>query len=750
MKARFPSPLRTTLVYIVLALLVLWLSGELQALIPAPFSALRDAGLWADILLVIVTASGWYLFLRRAQQARVSADQRLLDSVTTAESVARAAAQEVITRERDVLYTIMENTGAQLAYLDPQFRFVHANSAYTKACGHRLEDLLGHNHFELFPNAENEAIFEQVRATRQAITFHAKPFTFADQPWRGTTYWDWSLVPLPDSTGGLQGLVFSLVDVTDTVRVVQERETLLEEVERQRRIVQTVVDHVPAGLVLLNRADFRVIWANPTYQRFLDPPFREGDITGLYLAEFIPKAQETGVVAAFEQVAQTGIPYSNPEFEYDGFARGMTYWQWSVVPVQKEGEQEGEQEGLLLVANEVTELVQARKKVEELALEARRRADELASLLDVSQDVVSTLDLEQILLRILGHLKPILDFSTGGVFVPQEGQLALLVYDKESLTGPLQWIYSPLEGAPMYDEAARRRAPVIIDDLQDETNPLARMLRHETSEAIRSTIESSRSWMGIPLLAKDHIVGLLRVTHPEPAHFTLDQAQIALAIANQAAVAVENAQLYRQAQKAAALEERQRLARELHDSISQALYGIALGSHAALEMVQKKPAQAEDALRFILSLAEAAVTEMRALIFELRPESLEREGLIGALERQAAAVKARYRVDLHSELGEEPVVPLEVKEALYRIAQEAMQNAGRHANASQIDLRLCEEPHSISLEVKDDGKGFDPNRTYPAHLGLQSMRERAARVNGNLTIRSAAGQGTVVRLVVGR
>jgi signal transduction histidine kinase len=238
------------------------------------------------------------------------------------------------------------------------------------------------------------------------------------------------------------------------------------------------------------------------------------------------------------------------------------------------------------------------------------------------------------------------------------------------------------------------------------------------------------------------------VTHSEPAHFTLRRAEVALGIANQAAVAVENAQLYRQAQLAAALEERQRLARELHDSISQALYGIALGSHAALEMLSKKPGEVEGALRYILTLAESAVTEMRALIFELRPESLEREGLIGALERQAAAIQARYRVQVRATLGEEPDLPLAHKEALYRIAQEAMQNAGRHANARGIDLRLCAEPGAVVLQVEDDGKGFDPDLPYPAHLGLQSMRERAANIGLDLTIHSAPGRGTIIRVTI--
>lgn len=739
--ARMPA--RLAILCVGLVLLILYLAGDFAPLLPSPIPMWANAAPWVDFILIGLTGVGIYFVLRRVQEADFAASQ-LRTTLETTESSAREAAQVTLARERDVLFRIMENTGAQLVFLDPEFRFIHANAAYVTASGHGLDFILGKNHFDLFPNPENQAIFERVRATRQAITFRAKPFEYPDQPWRDTTYWDWSLVPVPDSTGGLQGLVFSLIDVTETTRSVKEREALLDAVESQRRVLQTIIDHVPAGIVFFDRTTLRVVWANQTYAQFLEPPFRTEGIVDRVLDEFIPRAAETGVRAVFERVAATGEPYRNWEYAYDGFARGITYWQWSLVPVRAGDDLDG----LLLLVNEVTELVGARKRVEELVKETRRRADQLASLLDVSQDLVSTLDLEQILLRILRHLKPILDFNRGAVFVPQEGQLAILVYDEDALDGPLQWLHSPLDGAPLYQEVAQRRVPVMVDDLEDQTDPLAYALQQVASEAVRIALEGSRSWLGIPLLVKDRVVGVLRVTHPEPAHFTLRQAEVALGIANQAAVAVENAQLYRQAQLAAALEERQRLARELHDSISQALYGIALGSHAALEMLSKKPGEVESALRYVLSLAETAVTEMRALIFELRPESLEREGLIGALERQAAAIQARYQVQVQTTLGDEPDLPLVHKEALYRIAQEAMQNAGRHANARGIALRLCAESAGVVLEVEDDGKGFDPDQPYPAHLGLQSMRERAANVGSNLTVRSAAGHGTTVRVMI--
>jgi PAS domain S-box-containing protein len=144
----------------------------------------------------------------------------------------RSRAGDALRRERDTLSTIMENTQAHLAYLDTEFNFVRVNSIYVRGCGHSREQLLGHNHFDLFPNPENQAIFEQVRDTGQPVEFRAKPFEFPDQPERGITYWDWTLAPVTNEDGQVEGLVLSLLDVTERVRaeeVLQERTKELDE-----------------------------------------------------------------------------------------------------------------------------------------------------------------------------------------------------------------------------------------------------------------------------------------------------------------------------------------------------------------------------------------------------------------------------------------------------------------------------------------------------------------------------------------
>jgi signal transduction histidine kinase len=133
---------------------------------------------------------------------------------------------------------------------------------------------------------------------------------------------------------------------------------------------------------------------------------------------------------------------------------------------------------------------------------------------------------------------------------------------------------------------------------------------------------------------------------------------------------------------------------------------------------------------------------MRALIFELRPESLEVEGLVAALSKQADALQARHSIAVEKSFCEEPGVPLAIKESLYRISQEALNNIVKHARATQVDLGLKQIDGTLLLEVKDNGQGFDPGENFPGHLGLNSMRERVERVGGSFEVESRPSGGT--------
>jgi PAS domain S-box-containing protein len=397
---------------------------------------------------------------------------------------------------------------------------------------------------------------------------------------------------------------------------------------------------------------------------------------------------------------------------------------------------------VLGVVRDVTERAQAYQVLEQRVAERTR---ELTALLEVSHNVASTLELQPLLRLILDQLKSVLDYTGASIFIREGDKVVNVEY-----RGPI-----PAEEAMKVniskrsgvEEVLRRRQPVIIDDVHADT-PIAQGFIASGGDYMNTTFSYIHSWMGVPLMSKEWVIGVLCLDYDQPNYYTPQHARLALAIANQAAIAIENARLYEQAQQLAVLEERQRLGRELHDSVSQALYGIALGARTARTLLERDPSKVAAPLDYVLSLAEAGLAEMRALIFELRPESLETEGLVAALNKQAAAMHARNNTVVNTHFCEEPDLPFEIKEAFYRISQEAMNNTIKHARATQVDVSLTCENGLLTLTVNDNGSGFDPDASFPGHLGLKTMRERITRFGGTLKITSLPDQGTCVQAQV--
>lgn len=408
----------------------------------------------------------------------------------------------------------------------------------------------------------------------------------------------------------------------------------------------------------------------------------------------------------------------------------------------------GGQPHALAVMRDITEEVEAYQFLEQRVEE---RTQELSMLLDVSANIASTLVLPLLLEMILEELQQAVTCDGASVWILEGDELRNVAH-----RGPIpqqmqgQMRLSREQAGELW-EAMEGRQPLIIHDVRGDTW-MAQAFRQALGEYLDREMAYVRTWVGVPLIVQERLIGWLSLHHSEPRAYTQHHAALAQTIANQAATAIQNAQLYGQARRLAALEERQRLARELHDSVSQVLYGIGLGARTAGALLDRAAIAPElrsslaEPLDYVLSLAEAGLAEMRALIFELRPESLEREGLVAALSRQAAALRARYRLQVHTDLCEEPPLPFDAKEAFYRIAQEALHNVAKHAQASRVDIQLCRRQGEIVLELADDGVGFDPQAEYSGHMGLNSMRERAAQIGGMLEVESQAGQGSVVRL----
>jgi len=263
-----------------------------------------------------------------------------------------------------------------------------------------------------------------------------------------------------------------------------------------------------------------------------------------------------------------------------------------------------------------------------------------------------------------------------------------------------------------------------------------------TPEAARASLPFP--YVGVPMRSRSRVVGVVSLVGGTGQQFSAEEVALLASIADHVAVAVENARLRQQAERAAVLEERERLARELHDSVTQLLYSLGLYAETGQRLATAgQVKEVSDYLKRIGDTAQQALKEMRVLIYGLRPPLLEQEGLVGALQARLDGVERRSGVDAGLVVEGKVELPAEAEAELYHIAQEALNNALRHAVAGTVTVRIRADRHAIELEVVDDGVGFDAGEA--GGLGLIGMAERAARLGGTLEVISAVGEGTRVK-----
>jgi signal transduction histidine kinase len=293
---------------------------------------------------------------------------------------------------------------------------------------------------------------------------------------------------------------------------------------------------------------------------------------------------------------------------------------------------------------------------------------------------------------------------------------------------------------------------VIISDLAEAAflTPEQEMPPEPQKSLIERLLRDYRSILSVPLIVQGRDYGAITVYYSAPREFSEEDLSLATSVADQVALAIENARLREQAGQAAAMEERSRLARELHDSVTQSLYSVTMYTEAAARlMTSGQAAEAAEYLRDARDTAQEALREMRLMIYQLRPPVLERGGLAVALQVRLDAVERRGGI--HAELiveGQDRLPPA-IQAELHQIAQEALNNALKHAHAREVQVRLHFSDTATCLEVQDDGVGFELAAAQAGGgMGLPGMVERVQKVGGWLKIESAPGQGTKVSVEV--
>ena len=262
-----------------------------------------------------------------------------------------------------------------------------------------------------------------------------------------------------------------------------------------------------------------------------------------------------------------------------------------------------------------------------------------------------------------------------------------------------------------------------------------------------------RSFLGVPIVARDGVIGAFYLTEKEgPAPFGAEDQEVIELLAAHAAIAITNARLYEHSRELSILSERNRLALELHDVVSQKLFSLVLSAEAAATLLDRDVPAARVQIDRLQQLAREALDELRLLILELRPPDLERDGLAGALRKEVDMLRRLHDVEILIDVQDGAGAGAQDPDVL-RIAQEALHNALRHAAPDRVSVRVAADgDHLLVVEVIDDGSGFEPGdaELRSKHLGLTSMEERARSIGGRLELRSAPGAGTTVRLEVAR
>jgi len=261
----------------------------------------------------------------------------------------------------------------------------------------------------------------------------------------------------------------------------------------------------------------------------------------------------------------------------------------------------------------------------------------------------------------------------------------------------------------------------------------------------------TRSELTVPITVKGKVVGILDVQSQNKGDFEQKDLELMQAIANQTGVAIENARLYEQARHLAILDERQRLGRELHDSVTQSLYGISLYAQAAAGKISSNQIdQARQYLEDIQNTAQESLADMRLLIYELRPPILDREGLISALQSRLISVEDRAGIKSSIKNNLTNRLSPDIEEGLYQIAREALNNTIKHAHAKNVLINIQQGPSIISMQISDDGTGFDPETAIrEGCLGLSAIQERARSQGWQFHIESSPGNGTRITVEIG-
>lgn len=360
---------------------------------------------------------------------------------------------------------------------------------------------------------------------------------------------------------------------------------------------------------------------------------------------------------------------------------------------------------------------------------------QIDALNDSMEAIMGTLRLETVLDKILSQMQQVIPHDAGDIMLINDDIASIERwhgYDRQGFDGMISVLRFPIADTPLLQQMHITRRPVIIKDLTRSAQKL-----NYAQEAWM------QSYVGVPIQISKAVIGFLNLVSHQKHAFNRDQLRWLNLFAMQAAIAIQNAHVHQQERELVIADERQRMAREIHDTVSQMLFSSNMIAESLIFDQVDQNTQIYESLNHLFRLNRGALAEMRLLLMEYKPENLVKEELPVLLERLKNAIEGRKQINVELMIDDGHPVPPNVRLVLYRITQEALNNIRKHAEAETAYLNLVSTAKGVKLEIVDNGIGFDPD-TIDGGEGLKNMQTRANHIGADLRFKTAPAEGTKI------
>lgn len=615
------------------------------------------------------------------------------------------------------------------------FRYEYINDVGCQLNHRSREEQIGHTLLELLPAHKNSGVFNQyVNVVETGEPLVSDNILYEDvfdgfQPL--ARIFDFQAFKLGD------GFVVTWRDVTERVK---DRQALLQ----AEKIARSTLDGLSAHIAIIDQ-DGTILAVNQAWREFasanggVDSKTNEG-VNYLSVSESATGESSTEG-KSFANGIHAVLNGHLDKFEMEYPCHSKDRERWFIGRVTRFPP--GGPARAVIAHEDVSE-----RKFGEQAL--RRAQSQLTTLLEISQTVVSTLDLQPLLNLVLKKLATVVHYS-GAAIATLEGEfLQLEAYRGPMLPGELSDIRVLISEFREMRRLILSGQPFFIRDIKDHPQMLSE-INMTLGQLGWPLLSRFRSWLVVPLVVQNHQIGIMVLTNRKINYYKPFARDMVRMFANHVAIAIQNAQLYQKAQVSAVLEERNRLARELHDSVTQALYSINLYANATRRALETNKLDTVDShLNELQRTSNEAVADMRMLIFDLRPPILDADGLVEAIRTRLESVETRAGIQVSFDVEGEPHLTKTIETELYRVVREVLNNVIKHAHATQIKMTIKSERRRVYLTIQDNGIGFDPSLFNKGWgQGFRIIQERIRQINGIIRLETAPEKGTTIFIEVG-